>query len=94
MPDPTPPPSYRAVFAVPQLERVVASMQLARVAQSMFGVAIVLFALAEYDSPSLAGIVTFASILPGLLIAPIAGRLTDRVGPRWLGRRGAAKDPH
>ena len=80
MPDPTPPPSYRAVFAVPQLGRVVASMQLARVAQSMFGVAIVLFALAEYDSPSLAGIVTFASILPGLLIAPIAGALLDRHG--------------
>ena len=80
MPDPTPSPSYRAVFEVPQLGRVVASMQLARVAQSMFGVAIVLFALAEYDSPSLAGIVTFASILPGLLIAPIAGALLDRHG--------------
>ena len=49
---------------VPQLGRVVASMQLARIAQTMFGVAIVLFALAEYDSPSLAGIVTFASIFP------------------------------
>ena len=54
-PTPTPPPSYRAVFAVPQLGRVVASMQLARIAQTMFGVAIVLFALAQYDSPSLAG---------------------------------------
>ena len=76
----TPDVSYRAVFAVPQLGRVVASMQLARVAQTMFGVAIVLFALAQYDSPSLAGIVTFASILPGLLIAPIAGALLDRHG--------------
>ena len=80
MPDPEPTVSYRAVFAVPQLGRVVASMQLARVAQSMFGVAIVLFALAEYHSPSLAGIVTFASIFPGLLIAPIAGALLDRHG--------------
>ena len=80
MPDPTPAPSYRALFAVPQLGRVVASMQLARIAQTMFGVAIVLFALAEYDSPALAGIVTFASIFPGLLIAPIAGALLDRHG--------------
>ena len=80
MPDPTPSPSYRALFAVPQLGRVVASMQLARIAQTMFGVAIVLFALAEYDSPALAGIVTFASIFPGLLIAPIAGALLDRHG--------------
>lgn len=80
MSDLTPRPSYRAVFAVPQLGRVVASMQLARIAQTMLGVAIVLFALAEYDSPALAGIVTFASILPGLLIAPIAGALLDRHG--------------
>jgi len=60
--------------------RIVASMQLARIAQTMLGVAIVLFALAVYDSPALAGIVTFASILPGLLIAPIAGALLDRHG--------------
>jgi len=77
---PTPRPSYRAVFAVPQLGRVVGSMQLARIAQSMLGIAIVLFALAEYDSPALAGVVTFASIVPGLLIAPIAGALLDRHG--------------
>jgi len=60
--------------------RIVASMQLARIAQTMLGVAIVLFALAEYDSPALAGVVTFASVLPGLLIAPIAGALLDRHG--------------
>jgi MFS family permease len=55
-------------------------MQLARIGQSMVGVAIVLFALAEYDSPALAGLVTFASIFPGLLMAPIAGALLDRHG--------------
>lgn len=37
-------------------------MQLARIAQAMVGVAIVLFTLSEYDSPVLAGIVTFASL--------------------------------
>jgi MFS family permease len=73
-------PSYRALLGVPQLGRVVASMQLARIAQSMLGVAIVLFTLAEYDSPALTGIVTFASIFPGLLIAPVAGALLDRHG--------------
>ena len=55
-------------------------MQLARIAQSMVGVALVLFTLAEYDSPALAGLVTFASIFPGLLIAPVAGALLDRHG--------------
>src|SRR3990172_928156 len=80
MPDPIAQPSYRALLDVPYIGRVVTSMSLARVAQSMLGVAIVLFTLAEYDSPALAGGVTFASILPGLLFAPIAGTLLDRHG--------------
>jgi MFS family permease len=72
--------SYRALFAIPWLGRVVASMQLARIAGSMVGVALVLFALLEYDSPSLAGLVTLVSILPGLVISPLAGALLDRHG--------------
>jgi MFS family permease len=55
-------------------------MQLARIAQSMVSVALVLFTLAEYRSPALTGIVTAASVLPGLLVAPIAGALLDRHG--------------
>ncbi len=72
--------SYRALLAIPGLARVVLSMQLARVAQAMVGVAIVLFSLAEYDSPAIAGIVTFASLVPGILLSPIAGALLDRHG--------------
>jgi MFS family permease len=72
--------SYRALFAIPSLGRVVASMQLARIAGSMVGVALVLFALLEYDSASLAGLVTLVSILPGLFISPVAGALLDRHG--------------
>jgi MFS family permease len=55
-------------------------MQLARIAQSMVGVALVLFTLSEYRSPALTGIVTAVSVLPGLLVAPIAGALLDRHG--------------
>jgi MFS family permease len=80
VPDVVAKPSYRALVDVPYIGRVVTSMSLARVAQSMLGVAIVLFTLAEYHSPELAGLVTFASILPGLLFAPIAGTLLDRHG--------------
>lgn len=80
MPDHPVDPSYRALLEVPRLSRVVGSMALARIGQSMVGVALVLFALAVYDSPALAGIVTFASLVPGLLIAPIAGALLDRHG--------------
>src|SRR5688500_11523967 len=55
-------------------------MQIARVAQSMVGVAIVLFTLDRFGSPAFAGLVTFASIFPGLLISPVAGALLDRHG--------------
>jgi MFS family permease len=72
--------SYRALLAIPDLPQVVLSMQLARIAQGMVSVAIVLFTLREYDSPALAGLVTFASIFPGLLVSPIAGALLDRHG--------------
>jgi MFS family permease len=73
-------PSYRALLSVPWLPRILTSMILARIAQSMVSIALVLFTLTEYQSPSLAGAVTLASILPGLLVSPIAGALLDRHG--------------
>ena len=48
-------PSYRALLSVPWLPRILASMLLARIAQSMVSIAIVLFTLTEYHSPSPAG---------------------------------------
>jgi len=72
--------SYRALLAVPGLPRLMASMMLARIAQGMVNVALILFTLEQYHSPALTGIVTAASVLPGLLIAPIAGALLDRHG--------------
>lgn len=77
----TPPDrSYRALLRVPTLGRVLVSMQVARVAQSMVSVAIVLFTLDRYGSAAFAGAVTFASVFPGLLISPLAGALLDRHG--------------
>jgi MFS family permease len=55
-------------------------MMLARTAQAMVSVALILFTLEQYHSPALTGIVTGVSILPGLLVAPIAGALLDRTG--------------
>ena len=55
-------------------------MQLVRVGQAMIGVTLVLFSLTRYGSPALAGLVTFASLAPGLLISPIGGALLDRHG--------------
>lgn len=72
--------SYRALLRVPNLGRVLVSMQIARIAQSMVGVALVLFTLDLFDSAPFAGLVTFVSVFPGLLISPIAGALLDRHG--------------
>ena len=72
--------SYRALLGLPSLWRVLLGMQIARIGQSMIGIAIVLFTLEYYRSPALAGIVTFISIFPGLLASPIAGALLDRHG--------------
>lgn len=55
-------------------------MQTARIAQSMTGLALVLFSLDHYHSPEVAGLVTFAGIAPGIVVSPIAGALLDRHG--------------
>jgi MFS family permease len=49
----------------------------------MFTLAIVLYALARFSSPELAGWLAFAAVAPGLLISPVAGALIDRVGSAW-----------
>jgi MFS family permease len=72
--------SYRALFAVPAMGRLLFGMFIARVSGTMVGVAVVLFTLQTYGSPVLAGLATFASIFPGLLVSPIAGALLDRHG--------------
>lgn len=77
---PSPKPSYRALLDVPSLGRVLLSMQVSRIAQSMVSIVVILFALQRYNSPQLAGLVAFASIAPGMVISPIAGALLDRHG--------------
>jgi predicted MFS family arabinose efflux permease len=72
--------SYRALLKLPSVARLLAGMQLARIAQSMVAITIVLFALTVYNSPQLAGMATFFSVFPGLLVSPIAGALLDRHG--------------
>ena len=73
-------PSYRALFTVQGLPRLIASMILARIAGQMVSLVIVLFALEKYGSPAVAGAATFLSIAPGLFASPIAGALLDRHG--------------
>jgi MFS family permease len=53
---------------------------LGRVGGSMVTVTLILFVLQRYHSPQLAGATAFFSLLPGLLVSPIAGALLDRHG--------------
>ena len=73
-------PSYRALFAIPGLPRLVTSMLLARVAGQMVSLVIVLLALERFGSAAVAGTATFLDVTPGLIAAPIAGALLDRHG--------------
>ena len=76
----TGPTSYRALFALPSIPRIVFGMALGRLASSMVSVTVILFSLTLYQSPVLTGIVTFASIFPGTIASPLAGALLDRYG--------------
>ncbi|MDQ2943698.1 MAG: MFS transporter, partial [Candidatus Dormibacteraeota bacterium] len=53
---------------------------LGRVGGSMVTVTLILFVLARYHSPQLAGATAFFSIFPGLVVSPVAGALLDRHG--------------
>jgi len=72
--------SYGAVFAVAEFPRLAVCSLLSRTAGAMWQLALVLFVLERFDSPTLAGIAVFLSIAPGILIAPVAGALLDRHG--------------
>ena len=80
MPEGSPERSYRALAGVAGLPRVLAGMMASRIAEGMTAIALVLFTLQRFGDPALAGIVTFASIAPGLLVSPLVGALLDRHG--------------
>ncbi len=77
------PLSYRKLLGISGLPALLAATCLSRLAGRMFTLAIVLYALARFHSPAVAGWLSFASIAPGLLISPIAGAFLDRIGPTW-----------
>lgn len=68
------------MLRVPGFARLYAGLLLGRVGGSMVTVTLVLFVLARYHSPQLAGATAFFSIFPGLVLSPVAGALLDRHG--------------
>src|SRR5437762_1625413 len=73
-------PSYRRLFSIEGFPRLVSGMLLARTSNTMVSLVLVLFALERFHSATIAGLVAFLSLAPGLLLSPIAGALLDRHG--------------
>ncbi|HKU98243.1 MAG TPA: MFS transporter [Vineibacter sp.] len=74
------PQSYWQVLRLPDVPNLLLSAALSRLAGRMFSLAIVLYTLNAFQSPVLAGWVSFASMAPGMLVSPLAGALLDRMG--------------
>jgi MFS family permease len=74
------PISYRRLFAIAGFPRLAVGALLSRVAGNLFQVALVLYVLEAFHAPALAGLAVFVSIVPGLVVSPIAGALLDRHG--------------
>src|SRR2546427_10992719 len=73
-------PSYAALLRVPGFGRVALGTLLGRLAGQMWEIVLVLFVLQRYQSAALAGLTVLLSILPGLILSPLAGALLDRQG--------------
>ena len=74
------PLSYRVLLGQRDVGRLLLSAGLARLADRILTLVLVLYALVRFHSPLLAGWIGFAAIVPGLLVSPLAGVLFDRVG--------------
>jgi MFS family permease len=55
-------------------------MVLSRLGGNMWMLALILFVLQRYHSPAVAGLATFLTWVPGLVLGPLAGALLDRHG--------------
>jgi predicted MFS family arabinose efflux permease len=76
----SPGPSYHQVLRLPGVANLLLAACWSRLAGGMFSLAIILYTLGRFDSPALAGWVSFMSMAPGMLVSPLAGALLDRMG--------------
>jgi predicted MFS family arabinose efflux permease len=74
--------SIRHLRSQPGYSRFLAAATLARVADEMFSVGVVLLVLDRTDSPSLAGATIAAVTLPSLVSGPLLGAWMDLTGRR------------
>jgi MFS family permease len=72
--------SYRRLFGLSDFPQLAAGTLLARTGSQLWQIALILFVLQRFHSPTLAGFASFLAIAPGLIASPIAGALLDRHG--------------
>ena len=72
--------TYRELFRIRSFPRLATGVMLARIANQMLLLTLVLLVLQRFHSPTLAGITVFLSIAPGVALSPVAGALLDRHG--------------
>lgn len=72
--------TYRQVLRSPRVAPLLGAALFSRLAEQMFTLVLVLHVFEVFGSASLAGVVVFAAIAPGLLVSPLAGALLDRAG--------------
>src|SRR5579872_3210035 len=77
------PISYRDLLGIADLPALLAAAALSRLASNMSSLAIILYALERFSSPTLVGWLSFALVGPGLVVSPLAGALLDRIGPAF-----------
>lgn len=73
--------SYHVLLRIAGFKTLIMAATFSRLAGRMFILTLVLFTIAKFSSPVLAGWMTFAAIVPGLLVSPVAGVILDRLGP-------------
>lgn len=73
---------YRELFAVPELRATIVSSIAGRMPIGLAGLGILLFVQDRSESFALAGIASALYVLGLGLVAPLLGRLIDRLGPR------------
>ena len=73
---------YRDLFLLPEVRPVVTASIVARMPIGIAGLAILLFVQTRSSSFAVAGLVSGFYVLGLAAIAPLLGRLIDRIGPR------------
>ncbi|GHF52448.1 putative MFS-type transporter y4rN [Streptomyces mashuensis] len=76
----TQPVSYRSVLTSRNVPQLLLAASLFRLGHAMMLFAVVLYAIAQFDSAAVAGLSGFFLTFPGFVVSPVAGAILDRFG--------------